>query len=82
MFGMGWYTLFLVELAELAPPSAVASTVAFALTLNQIAVVLVPPLLGGSVEAFGNYRPVWLLFSVVLLSTAAYLWRTRGRTAA
>ncbi|WP_204319325.1 hypothetical protein, partial [Escherichia coli] len=34
LFGIGWFPLFVLEIAEMAPRDAIASTVSFATTLG------------------------------------------------
>lgn len=72
-FGIGWYTLFLIQVAELAPQSAVASTISFALTLNQIAIVLAPPALGLLVGVTGSYQLGWMVLAAVVLVATIFL---------
>ena len=73
--GMGWYTLFLVEVSERAPSSAVASAVGFALTLNQVAAVIAPPALGAIAEVSGSYRFGWAALAFLLVAAALCLFR-------
>jgi MFS family permease len=69
-FGVGWYSLFIVLVSESAPPDSVALTVSFALTLNQLAIVLSPPLFGLLVDWRGDYRRAWSLLSLLLVASA------------
>ena len=39
-FAIGWFSLFITEVAESASEESVGMTVSFALTLNQIAIIL------------------------------------------
>lgn len=71
-FGTGWYSLFIVEVAERASREAVGLTVSFALTLNQVVIILAPPAFGRLVDRAG-YTPAWLAVSCLLLLAAGGL---------
>ena len=68
-FSIGWFSLFIAEVAELASEESVGITVSLALTLNQIAIIIAPVLFGYIVDAKG-YTYAWLCI-VVLLSISA-----------
>ncbi|MBE5106206.1 MFS transporter [Bacillus thuringiensis] len=68
-FSIGWFSLFIVEVAESASEESVGMTVSFALTLNQIAIIVAPVLFGYIVDEKG-YTYAWLCI-VVLLSISA-----------
>ncbi|MGG0762677.1 MFS transporter [Bacillus paramycoides] len=68
-FSIGWFSLFMVEVAESASEESVGMTVSFALTLNQIAIIVAPVLFGYIVDEKG-YTYAWLCI-VVLLSISA-----------
>ncbi|MDA1599395.1 MFS transporter [Bacillus cereus] len=68
-FSIGWFSLFIVEVAELANEESVGITVSLALTLNQIAIIVAPVLFGYIVDKKG-YTYAWLCI-VVLLSISA-----------
>ncbi|HDR7855658.1 TPA: MFS transporter, partial [Bacillus paranthracis] len=65
-FSIGWFSLFIAEVAELASEESVGITVGLALTLNQIAIIVAPVLFGYIVDEKG-YAYAWLCI-VVLLS--------------
>lgn len=65
LFGIGWYPLWLVEVAEMAPSTAVTSTISFAMTLNLIGITVAPPLFGLAVDLW-NYQAAWTLVAVML----------------
>lgn len=71
--GIGYYPLFLIQVAELAPQSAIASTVSVALTLNNVAVALGPPAFGLIVGLTGNYQLGWMVLAGVALATTNLL---------
>ncbi|MDA1514279.1 MFS transporter [Bacillus cereus group sp. TH40LC] len=68
-FSIGWFSLFIAEVAELASEESVGITVGLALTLNQIAIIVAPVLFGYIVDEKG-YAYAWLCI-VVLLSISA-----------
>ena len=71
--GIGYYPLFLIQVAELAPQSAIASTVSVALTLNNVAVALGPPAFGLIVGLTGSYQLGWMVLAGVALATTNLL---------
>jgi len=80
LFGIGWYPLWLVEVAEMAPQTAVASTVGFAMTSNMIAITLMPPIFGLVVD-LSNYRAAWTLLVAILVLGAVQLRGSATRRA-
>ncbi|OJE50230.1 MFS transporter [Bacillus luti] len=68
-FSIGWFSLFIAEVAESASEELVGMTVSFALTLNQIAIIIAPVLFGYIVDQKG-YTYAWVCI-VVLLSISA-----------
>ncbi|MBM7142428.1 MULTISPECIES: MFS transporter [Acinetobacter] len=74
LFGIGWYPLWLLQVAEMAPKTAIASTVSFAMTLNLIAICALPPIFGFIVDMWG-YGMAWGLIIVLLLLSAFRLSR-------
>ncbi len=73
-FSIGWFSLFIAEVAELASEESVGITVSLALTLNQIAIIIAPVLFGYIVDAKG-YTYAWLCIVVVLSISAVSLSR-------
>ncbi|WP_051877113.1 MFS transporter [Streptomyces natalensis] len=80
LLSVGWYPLYLVQIADIAPSHAVASTISFAISLNQIIAAAMPPLFGVLVGVTG-YTASWLLLTAVLAATAVQLHRTQTLTA-
>lgn len=74
LFGIGWYPLWLLQVAEMAPKTAIASTVSFAMTLNLIAICALPPIFGFIVDTWG-YGMAWGGIIVLLLLSAFRLNR-------
>ncbi|WP_028227000.1 MFS transporter [Paraburkholderia ferrariae] len=74
LFGVGWYPLYLLQIAEMAPKSAVASTISFSMTLNMVSICIMPPLFGVIVDHFG-YGSAWSVLMLVVVSGIAVLWK-------
>jgi MFS family permease len=79
-FGIGWYPLYILQVAEMAPKTAVASTISFAMTLNMIA-ISVMPLLFGVIVDLSSYQAAWTLLVALLALFAVYLRRSATRAA-
>ncbi|HHI3607608.1 TPA: MFS transporter [Bacillus anthracis] len=71
-FSIGWFSLFIAEVAELASEESVGITVSVALTLNQIAIIVAPVLFGYIVDEKGY---AWLCIVVLLSISAVSLYR-------
>lgn len=74
IFGIGWYPLYLLELAAMAPKSAVASTISFSMTMNMIAISIAPPLFGLIVDV-SNYQLAWMVLAGCVLVAVLNLKR-------
>lgn len=74
IFGVGWYPLYLLQVAEMAPKAAVASTISFSMTLNMVAISIVPPLFGFIVDS-SSYLWAWMALAVSLLVAVINLRR-------
>jgi len=77
VFGIGWFPLYLLQVAEMAPKSSIASTVSFATTLCMIVMALGPFLFGLLVDHFG-YSIAWACLVAPVLATAIPLLRSRS----
>ncbi|MGY1463101.1 MFS transporter [Bacillus toyonensis] len=73
-FSIGWFSLFIIEVAETASEESVGMTVSFALTLNQIAIIVAPVLFGYIVDQKG-YTYAWLCIVVLLSISVLSLYR-------
>lgn len=73
-FSIGWFSLFIAEVAELASEEFVGITVSVALTINQIAIIIAPVLFGYIVDEKG-YTYAWLCIVVLLSISAVSLYR-------
>jgi sugar phosphate permease len=76
-FGIGWYSLFIVEVAEKSPEDSVGITVSFALTLNQFAIISAPPIFGFIVDLKG-YTWAWLSIAFLLLLSGIGLLKNKN----
>jgi MFS family permease len=74
-FGLGWYGPWIAFIAEVSPPNRLGLALGTAMSLNQIAVVATPPVLGLLHDVTGSYVVVWGCL-VALLATA--IWGARG----
>lgn len=74
LFGVGWYPLYLLQIAEMAPKTVVASTISFSMTLNMVAISVVPPLFGVVVD-HSSYGLAWSALSLLLAAGIVVLWR-------
>jgi len=80
LFGIGWFPLYVLEIAEMAPKAAIASTVSFATTLGMIAMSLAPLLFGLVVDLFG-YRLAWILLIAPVVALVVPLCSLPARSA-
>jgi MFS family permease len=78
IFGIGWFPLYLLEIAEMAPRTSIASTVSFASSLCLIAMALGPWVFGLAADQFG-YGCAWTLLIVPVVVTALPLLGSRAR---
>ena len=69
VFGIGWFPLFILEIAETAPKNATASTISFAWMLCMIAMSLAPFAFGLVADSL-NYGTAWALLIVPVFVTA------------
>ncbi|MES4908648.1 MULTISPECIES: MFS transporter [unclassified Streptomyces] len=80
-FGFGWYGPWVAYVTEAAPPGRTGFALGLAMSVNQIAIVVVPPALGLLVDLTGSFTPAWALLSlltvVALAATAGAERRTR-----
>lgn len=81
LFGVGWYPLYLLQIAEMAPKNIVASTISFSMMLNMIAISVMPAVFGVIVDRSG-YVPAWSALSLLLLAAIVVLWRGAAKAEA
>ncbi|MFI6921256.1 MFS transporter [Nonomuraea spiralis] len=75
-FGIGWYGPWVAYAAESAPPDHTGFALGLAMAVNQVAVILAPPLLGLLTDLTGSFAPAWALLAAltaVTLTTTARL---------
>lgn len=78
LFGVGWFPLSVLQVAERAPRTSVASTLALATTLCMAAMALGPFVFGLVAEGFG-YTLAWTLLIAPVLVTATVALRSHRR---
>jgi sugar phosphate permease len=71
---LSWFPLYVLQIAEMAPKSAIAATVGFSTTLAMIAMSIAPPIFGFFVDYLG-YGTAWILLTLPVLVTAIRLCR-------
>ncbi|WP_329014078.1 MFS transporter [Streptomyces sp. NBC_00690] len=80
-FGFGWYGPWVAYVTEAAPPGKTGFALGVAMSVNQIAIVTMPPALGLLADLTGSFTPVWALLAlltvVALTVTAAAEHRTQ-----
>jgi predicted MFS family arabinose efflux permease len=77
-FALGWYGPWVTYIADSAPADSVGLALGTAMTVNQIAIVLVPPALGMLRDATGSYDAVWGALIGWVAVTLLLLWWARG----
>ncbi|MEU8380698.1 MFS transporter [Streptosporangium sp. NPDC048865] len=68
-FGIGWYGPWVAYAAESAPPDRTGSVLGLAMAVNQVAVVLAPPVLGLLTDLTGGFASAWVLLAVLTAVT-------------
>ncbi|WP_242585029.1 hypothetical protein [Streptomyces sp. MST-110588] len=75
-FGLGWYGPWVAYVTESAPPGRTGFALGLAMSVNQVAVVVVPSALGLLKDRTGSFAPGWGLLAV--LTGAAWAVTARG----
>lgn len=78
-FAFGWYGPWVVYVAEAAPGRAIGTTLALAMTANQLAIVLAPPLFGLTYDLTGSYTMPLLATAAMLAAIASLTWHGSRR---
>ncbi|MGW7078275.1 MFS transporter [Streptomyces sp. NPDC054866] len=65
-FGFGWYGPWVAHVTESAPPDRTGFALGLAMSVNQIAIVVMPPVLGLLKDLTGSFVPVWGLLSAMI----------------
>ncbi|WP_037837757.1 MFS transporter [Streptomyces sp. NRRL S-337] len=83
-FGLGWYGPWVAYVTESAPPDKTGFALGLAMSVNQVAIVVMPPTLGLLKDGTGSFTPVWgllaLLTAVALMLTARGERRAAGQS--
>ncbi|KNY33530.1 MFS transporter [Agrobacterium genomosp. 3] len=69
IFGIGWFPLYLLQIAESAPKGSIASTIAFASTICLAVMAIGPYIFGLLVDSFG-YGAAWSVLILPVVVTA------------
>jgi sugar phosphate permease len=64
-FGFGWYGPWVAYVAESAPPGRTGFALGLAMSVNQTAIILVPPVLGLLRDLTGSFAPAWGLLAAM-----------------
>ncbi len=81
-FGFGWYGPWVAYVAESAPPGRTGFVLGLAMSVNQTAIILMPPLLGLLRDRTDSFAPAWGLLATmtaVALAVTARAERRRRR---
>ncbi|MEU5954756.1 MFS transporter [Streptomyces sp. NPDC047525] len=76
-FGFGWYGPWVTYVSESAPPDRTGFALGLAMSVNQIAIVAMPPVLGLLKDLSGSFVPVWGLLSAMTAVALAASARVR-----
>ncbi|GII76639.1 MFS transporter [Sphaerisporangium rufum] len=68
-FGIGWYGPWVAYAAESAPPDRTGSALGLAMAVNQVAVILAPPMLGLLTDMTNSFAPAWALLAALTAAT-------------
>ncbi|GGS85621.1 MFS transporter [Planobispora rosea] len=80
-FGIGWYGPWVAHLAESAPPGRTGFALGLAMSVNQIAVILAPPVLGLLKDLTGSFAPAWGLLAAMTAAAVTVTVTSRGEPA-
>jgi MFS family permease len=67
-FGFGWYGPWVACVSEAAPAGSVGLSLGVTMTVNQMVIVVVPPLFGALHDWTGSYIPAWGAILLTLLA--------------
>ncbi|MFE6158197.1 MFS transporter [Streptomyces sp. NPDC056486] len=79
-FGFGWYGPWVTHVTESAPPDRVGFALGLAMSVNQIAIVVMPPVLGLLKDLSDSFVPVWGLLAAMTAVALTVSARTRPGT--
>lgn len=78
-FGYGWYGPWVAHVTESAPPGRTGFALGLAMSVNQIAIVVVPPALGLLKDLTGSFAPAWGLLIAMTFVALRVSARTERR---
>ncbi|WP_372460017.1 MFS transporter, partial [Streptomyces anatolicus] len=78
-FGFGWYGPWVAYVTEAAPPGRTGFALGLAMSVNQVAIVTVPPALGLLVDLTGGFTPAWALLALATAVALAVTARAERR---
>ncbi|AZM53025.1 MFS transporter [Streptomyces sp. WAC 01529] len=78
-FGFGWYGPWVAYVTEAAPPGRTGFALGLAMSVNQVAIVTVPPALGLLVDRTGSFTPAWALLALATAAALAVTARAERR---
>jgi predicted MFS family arabinose efflux permease len=82
-FGFGWYGPWVAYVTEAAPPGKTGFALGLAMSVNQIAIITVPPVLGLLVDLTGSFTPAWALLALLsIIALAVTIQAERRRPVA
>ncbi|MCT9079797.1 MFS transporter [Streptomyces fulvoviolaceus] len=78
-FGYGWYGPWVAQVTETAPPGRTGFALGLAMSVNQIAIVVMPPTLGLLKDLTGSFAPAWGLLITMTFVALRVSARTERR---
>ncbi|GAA0567307.1 MFS transporter [Paractinoplanes ferrugineus] len=72
-FGIGWYGPWVALVTEAAPAGRTGFALGLAMSVNQVAIVAMPPLLGLLHDVTGGFTASWGLLAVLTGAALAYV---------
>ncbi|MFF1697835.1 MFS transporter [Streptomyces sp. NPDC058257] len=78
-FGFGWYGPWVTHVTESAPPDRVGFALGLAMSVNQVAIVVMPPALGLLKDLADSFVPVWALLAAMTAAALTASARSCGR---
>ncbi|MGW0904904.1 MFS transporter [Streptomyces sp. NPDC002853] len=76
-FGFGWYGPWVAHVTESAPPGRTGFALGLAMSVNQVAIVVTPPVLGLLKDVTDSFVPAWGLLSATTALALALSVRHR-----
>jgi predicted MFS family arabinose efflux permease len=81
-FGFGWYGPWVAHVTEPAPPGRTGFALGLAMSVNQIAIIVMPPTLGLLKDLTGSFTPAWGLLITMTFVALRVSARTERRARA